>query len=174
MVALKDMIKRNKVVLLVIGGNNYQKSILNFIKAIDDEKIIYISINKGADVVIQDFKEKNISTDNIKIIDCISKTLMRTKSQKNVSFLSSPMALTELSLTLFKNMEENSIILIDSLSSLEVYHGAHKIVRFITSLSNRLTPNSRIILVLTTREKEANSELIRKLEVLIDEKIEFE
>ncbi|MBT3324190.1 hypothetical protein HN681_02485 [archaeon] len=93
---------------------------------------------------------------------------------KKCVYISSPNAITELSLALNKVVDSKSvdIILIDSLSSLLVYHKPNILMKFVMHLINKIR-DSTIILFLVSSDHEKKSELFKKIEPLVDNVIEI-
>ena len=171
---IKKSRKQSKVILLVVPADTYNQSLLKFVKKIDKNKICYVSINKGHSALVEAFKSKKINLKNLFFIDCVTKTIFEPKEEHNCVFISSPKAITELSLALNKLMDASfPSILVDSLSTLMIYHKSKTITKFIHHLINEARVNSDIYLTLTISDKDRNTELYSKIEVLVDEVIKL-
>ncbi len=90
------------------------------------------------------------------------------KSQKDVEFVSSPSALTEISLAITKCIGQGYLlVIIDSLSTFMIYHKPEILNRFLHSLSNKIR-EAEGELILTTSIEDKNSDVFRKVSVLMD------
>ena len=171
-----DLIKeifQTKIILLVVPGDTYNSSLLKFIKKIDKRKICYVTINKGYTGLIEIFKKNHINFKNFTYVDCVTKTITDPKKVPNCVFVPSPNDLTEISLAITKFIYTySSVILIDSLSTLLVYHQPKKLTSFIHSIVNRIR-ESEAILILTISSRDIKTELFKQVEVLVDEVIKL-
>ncbi len=171
-----DLIKeifQTKVILLVVPGDTYNNSLLKFIKKIDKRKICYITINKTYTGLIEVFKKNHINFKNFTYVDCVTKTITDPKKIPNCVFVPSPNDLTEISLAITKFIYSySSVILIDSLSTLLVYHKPKKLTSFIHSIANRIR-ESEAILILTISSRDIKTELFKEVEVLVDEVVKL-
>jgi archaellum biogenesis ATPase FlaH len=168
-----NKILKFKVTCIVIYGGEFNETIIEIIRNIQDKKICYITLNKGIDALLSSFEENKINIKNISILDCVSETVFSPKPEPNCTFISSPKALTELSLAINNCINSNSsIILIDSLSTLMIYHDAETINKFVHNLSNRARTGKDKHLIIFISDKDKNSEVFKKIEIIVDKVIE--
>jgi hypothetical protein len=166
-------IPRNKSVLIVVAGENYNKNVLEIAKNLQNEKTGYITFNKGFDFFVENLKKNKINSSNFLIVDCITKTLMNAKPVDNCIFVSSPNALTEISLVVNKLMKkEISNFVVDSLSNLLIYHKDEIISRFVQDLIQKERKNGKTLAFLISN-KDRQSRLFSEIEILVDEIIEM-
>lgn len=167
---IKDDIKESNVVLLVIPSENYNNILINTVKKImNNYKICYITINKGYDALNIFFKKNQIKPNNFFFVDCITKTVKSIKDTDNHIFVSSPNALTELSIAINKAVKNQKpkFIILDSLSTLLIYHKGNIVSKFIQGLINKFeATDSNLIFTITTKDKE--SILFKNLQMFVD------
>lgn len=169
-----DKILNSKVVCVILPGNKFNEKIIELLKKIEDKKVCYVTLNKGADVFIESFKKNKINSENFFFIDCVSKTIVVPKPIANCQFISSPNALTEISLAIDKCVDSGfSTILVDSLSTFMIYHNANAINHFFHNLSNKTRTEKDNNLILTISSKDKDSEVFKKIELIVDEVIEM-
>jgi archaellum biogenesis ATPase FlaH len=172
--ALEKEITKNKVVLLVVSGESFNDSIFKIVKNLSKKhNICYVSVNKGYSALVDSFKKKKIDLNKFFFIDCITPTLLSPKKEKLCKFISSPNALTELSLALNDSQAtDKDLILIDSLSTLAIYHSAKDIAHFVNSLSQKIKANKKTSEVLLISSGDKGKDVFNECEILVDKVIE--
>ena len=167
-------ILENRINVVIVPGSSYKKKLINLSKKLKKNKVCYVTVNKGAEAILDDLKKNKIDEKNFYFIDCVTKTVVNPKNKENCMFLSSPNALTELSLALNKIVDSKSIdiILVDSLSSLLVYHKSNVLLKFVIHLINKIRQGT-MVLLLVSSDDEKQSELFKKLEPLVDNVLEL-
>ncbi|MDD5133012.1 MAG: ATPase domain-containing protein [Candidatus Nanoarchaeia archaeon] len=165
-------IPKNKAILIVVVPENYHKSIIEISKELQDEKTCYVTINKGFEALIDDFKKNKINSENFIVIDCVTKTIVNTKPEKNCIFISSPNALTELSLAIGKNINNGALhFIIDSLSNMLIYYDNETISKFVQDLIQKVRKkNKTLVLIISSKDKK--SKLFDEIETLVDNTME--
>jgi hypothetical protein len=162
----------NKIILFSSPGELFNKGLLKYIKKLSKKKICYVSINKGVGSVKESLKEHKIDSKNFHFIDCITQTLTNPKKESNTHFVSSPKALTELSLAIQESIESSHIILIDSLSTLSVYHRPKVLIEFVYHLAERVRKMPGSLLILPVAKAEKVTEWYKKISLTVDEFVE--
>ena len=100
----------------------------------------------------------------------MTKTInLNVKDTENVKYVSSPSALTELSLCITDGHKKHNsdCLLFDSLSTLLVYHQINTVARFAHSLIAKTGANNTTI-VFTILEGDAESVLVKDLGMFVD------
>ncbi len=120
----KNILSDSQVVVLVIPQIKGDNAILAILKELMNQKICYVTLNKGTSYLTEKFIENNLSIENFFFIDTISASFKEVKEGKNSLFVSSPSDLVELSVTINEVMKRQMFdaIIFDSLSSITVYH----------------------------------------------------
>ncbi len=167
-------ILNSKILCVVIQGDKFNQRVLEIAKKIKDKKVCYVTLNKGADVLLESFKKNKINPKNFFFIDGVSRTIIIPKPIQNCQFISSPNALTEMSLAINNCINRGfNIVLIDSLSTFMIYHNADAINQFFHNLSNKIRTEKDKNLILTLSNKDKNSEVFKKIEIIVDKVIEI-
>jgi len=170
---IKNEIKKNNIVLLVIPNENYNNILVNAVKKIvNNDNICYITLSKGYDALTIFFKKNKIKLDNFFFVDSITKTVKMTKNTRDCIFVSSPNSLTELSLTITKvvKKQKSKFIILDSLSTLLIYHKDDIVTKFAQGLINKFeTTESNIVFTITAKDK--YSDLFKNVQVFVNKVI---
>ena len=163
----------NPVLLSVLSKEHYSDSILHTIKSLKGKNICYVTLNKTSSSLINAFKYKKVDVDNIFFIDAVSQSLGADKGIDNAIFVSSPAALTELSIAISEAVKSKSfdILLFDSLSTLSIY-GSDNISKFTSSVINQVkSQNSNG--VFTCLEEDIKVEPVRSSFMHVDKVVKF-
>ena len=98
--------------------------------------VCYVSLNRPYKTVLEEFKKMGINPEAFYFIDAVSSKVGSVETSKRVIFVSSPQAMTELSISINKSIGtwKPGTVLFDSLSTLLVYEGASSVLRFIHSV----------------------------------------
>ncbi len=170
---LKKELSQKKIILLVVPGQTFNDSLLKVVKGISKKNVCYVTLNKGFNSLIDSFKRKKISLKNFFFVDCITATLVKQKSDLRCLYVSSPNALTELCLVITKSVDLSSpTVLIDSLSTLQVYHKTGVISRFVNRISQDIRKKEGAQLILAISDKDKDTKLFSQIEVLVDKVVE--
>jgi len=167
----------NQIIVLIIPEENYTERLINIVKEMNqlDGKICYISLNRPYNSLLTSFKKAGINTDNIYVIDAITRTAQLALKCDNCEFVSSPGALTELSVTISNLMETGRFkyIIFDSLSTLLVYESDNTIAKFVHFLMAKV----RVVgcnAIFTCLKQDADSILVKDINMFADKVINFE
>lgn len=131
----------NQISLLFMDTNKYHTQIINLVKSLKNHNICFVSLNRTSASLFEDLRKKKINCEHIFVIDGITKTFQNPAPQKNVHYLSGPVALTEISLTVRNCLKDRccEYVIFDSISTLLVYEPTGGgVVKFITSLMNNI------------------------------------
>lgn len=150
-------LEENQTILFLIPSSKYNSVIDKVTKKLSKKSICYITLNKTFYSLKEDFQKKKINLKNIVFIDAISKIMRKTPdSEEQTYYVSSPSAMTELSLAIGKFLEYNfDYLIFDSLNSLLVYERKAPISRFISNLVNKVkkTKTKAIFFALENSER---------------------
>ena len=151
---IKESLESNDIIGLVVPDIEYEERLMEIVCGIckDYNKILYISVNKPYELLVNRFKRSKIDTDKFYFIDCIRDCITRTSkdvsSTRNCTYISSPGALDELQRAVIDVLRKQEIdaTIIDSPSSLLVYHEDMDILQFIHRLITIFTvANCKVI-----------------------------
>ena len=153
---LKPNFSSNQTVLLVMPSVEYNNVIVDTMKNLSGN-ICYVTANKTFDSLKETFEKNKVNITNVVFIDAISKTMKKVPdSADSVYYVSSPGALTELSLVIGKFISHNfDYIVFDSITNLGVYQKPAMAIKFITSLIDKIkkTKSKAVFYALDTAEQ---------------------
>lgn len=167
-------LKDNQTVLMLTTGDKYNDAVLEVTKQLANNTLCYVTLNKTHHSLEDTFKKKKISTKNMIFIDAISKSIREMDDQsKNGFFVSSPAALTELSIIISKFLKhEFEYLIFDSISTMSAYQNKNIIVRFITNLANKIkeSETKSVFFALDSKEQE---DLNKQCGTIVDKVVEI-
>lgn len=165
---LKKEVSQNSIVLLVIAGENFSKNTEVILKTFSKQKVCYTTINKGVDVLIDTLNKNKIAKENFYFIDAVTKTILEPKKQSNCIFISSPNSLNELSLAIHNCIQKKfPLLVIDSLSTLSIYHSANNLSHFVHHIINEAR-SEKVSIIFLISDKDKNGDLYGSIEPFMD------
>lgn len=169
MIDIKNELKGNKTILLVIPSTTYNEAVLDVVKQVSEaDRICYISMNKTLKSLRESFGKNNINDDKFFYIDCITKTMRNVEDEENCIFCHSPNDLTEIGLAVSKaQARKPNIIIFDSLSTLLVYHDDLIATKFAQSLINKIR-ESGMCGIFTILEKDKDATMSKNMGMMMD------
>jgi hypothetical protein len=171
---LKQELNSNKAILVLVEGSDYNSLMIDNLKSLSGKTICYVTLNKTYSALEETFKKNHIKTDNIYFIDAISKTIKKTPDQVgNCYFVSSPSAMTEISLVISKFLKMDfDYLIFDSLTNLLIYQKKAPVAMFMSSLVNKIRESNTkaAFFALGVKEQE---ELIKECEMFVDKVIDL-
>ena len=153
---IKTEFASNQTVLLVMPSAEYNGAIVDVIKQLSGN-ICYVTANKTYDALKESFQKNNVDIGNIVFIDTISKTMKKVPNQgEDVYYVSSPGALTELSLVIKNFLKKDfDYLIFDSITNLSIYQGKNTCARFLGDLVEKIkgTKTKAVFYALDTKEQ---------------------
>lgn len=164
----------NQVLLSVFSKDYYNESIFEAMRNLKDKRVCYVTLNKTADSLQKSFKLRKIHTNKIFFIDAVSEGIGKRKERENVIQVSSPAALTELSIAISEVLKSSifDVVLFDSLSTLKIYGIGNMAEQFTTHTINKIR-SENIKGVFTCLEDDVNTNLIKDLFMYVDKVVRF-
>jgi archaellum biogenesis ATPase FlaH len=169
---IKQELDQNQTVLLVLPSSKYNQISVDVTKKLSKESLCYVTLNKTRDALEETFKKKKINTENLVYIDAISKTIKSAPSQcDRCYYVSSPAALTELSLVTSKFLRHNfKYLIFDSLTNLVIYQKKAPVAKFLSSLINKIRSN-KTKAVFYAVKVEGQEKLLQECSMFVDKVI---
>ena len=127
--------------LILIPSERYNEIIATVPQLISGSKICYITLNKTYNALVDLFEnEPTIDLDNFIFIDGITKSIGKVENRNNCYFVSSPQALTELSIVVSEFLKyQFDYIIIDSLTTLLIYQKSEQpVVKFLSNIVHKV------------------------------------
>jgi len=165
----------NDVLLFLISNQEYSEKVREIagasIKAF--RKVCYISLNKPFETLFSSFRSNNIDAGKMIFIDCVTTGGRSPANGPKVFFVSSPNALTDLSISINKVIDEEKIdaIIFDSLSTLLVYQQPSMVIKFSHSIISKLRA-AKVKGVFTCLKEDIRGELVKDLSMFVDKIVE--
>jgi hypothetical protein len=160
------------IIVMVVPEKEYSSRINEVVSsaASSYSRICYTSLNKPCSTLSESFRKSGVDLKKILFIECSGKT--GDGKQEQVVYVSSPKALTEMSITIGKVIEMGKIevLIFDSLSTLLVYADPSTVLKFTHSLITMLRSKSVSgILVCASSQSEA---ILKDISMLADKMVE--
>lgn len=174
---MKDFKKKLEGVqtLLVLANSaKYSTMFKDIPKLLSGQKVCYISLNKTADSLMEIFKKNKIDISHFHFIDAITKSVLsKVPSAPNCTFVSSPRALSELSVAIVKILSQSyDYLIFDSITNLAIYEGKAPVAKFISSVVNRVmtTSTKAIFYALDMKQQQ---ELVQEAAMFVEDQIKY-
>jgi hypothetical protein len=137
---------KNRIVLHLISNKAYQAELGKITKSISRkfDKIIYISLNKSAEKIVETLKARGIDTEKFVFVDAVNKKVSNSMSYHNFIFINSPRNFDKFSSKLGKivDKENGGCLIFDSLSTMLIYQDDTKVIKFTHDLIAKLAINN--------------------------------
>ncbi|MBT4539165.1 hypothetical protein HOI26_05625 [Candidatus Woesearchaeota archaeon] len=171
---IEKTLAENKTVLIVLPSSDYHDILADVTKKLSKKNVCYVTLNKTFYALTEQFKKKKVKLENMVFIDAISKTIKKSEDQtESCYFVSSPGALTELSIVISKFIGHGfDYLIFDSITNLLTYRKPNVVEKFVCNLINKVKASKTkgIFLALNIKEQEA---LIKKASMFVDAVIEI-
>jgi len=137
-----EIFTENEIIGVIIPDMEYDEKLSQIVESLtrDFNKILYISINKPYEKLMNKFNDKKINTGKIYIIDCITKTVNKEITSDNCIYVSSPRNFDDIHTAISDILRRHEVdaALIDSPSSLLTYYDRMDVLKFIHLLMIKL------------------------------------
>ncbi len=170
---LKTEFKNDRILLFLLPSINYKLFVEKNLKTLPGEKICYVTLNKTADALKEDFVKAKIDFKKIIFVDAITKTLKNAPDYtNNVYCINSPGALTELAITIDKLTDKFDYLIFDSITNLLIYQEESPVSRCLSDIINKLRNSGKraIFYALSVKEQQI---LIKEVETFVDNVVDF-
>ena len=141
-----ENLPENFIVGIVMPSDRYEEAnmrLLSFLVNTKKSRGSYVAVSKPYNHTISLLKHRDINTDNIHFIDCLTKSLgSKATKTKNCVFINSPAHLTELGIALHdyftSSGEKNRFLYIDSISSLLIHNNIDTVLKFVHYVTGKM------------------------------------
>ncbi len=166
---MKQDIKGNKILLLSLRSGAYRKKMKELVRAstASFKRICYVTFNDPYETLARSIAPGKGS--GFLWIDCVSATVKSPKPEHGVTFVSSPHALTEVSIAIKKALEKDKteFMILDSVSSMLVYEKPLTVLKFIHNIVLTLRTSGIGAAFIILRE-DVSEEVIKDLNMFVD------
>ncbi|MEM3373980.1 MAG: hypothetical protein QXE31_02045 [Candidatus Woesearchaeota archaeon] len=174
-VNLKEEIKNSDINLIIGSKSNYIENINFILKEINfiSNKIGYITLNKPYTKILSDIQKLNLDKNKFFFVDAITATVSSPPIVDNCVFVSSPSALTEISVSFSTLVQEKNadLIFFDTISTLIIYQDIGQVIKFAHNIITKARVLGKKAIFLTL--KEDSETLIKDLNMFVDKIIEL-
>ncbi len=171
---IKKELASNQTILLIMPSVDYNKDIVSIMKKLSGKSICYVTLNKTSESLKELFKKNKVKSDEIVFIDAISKTFKSMPdSGEGVYYISSPAALTEISIAIDRFLRHGfEYIIFDSLTNLLIYEKKAPVSKFVSSLVNKIKQSKTRALFYALSVKDQDS-MIKESGMFVDKVVEL-
>jgi len=169
-------LEKGEISLNIVQDASYSTEIITLTKQLAEnhKSVCYVSLNRPYLTLIKGFDDNKIDINKFLFIDAVTKP-SEQKEIKNCIFISSVVALTELSIAITKALEKGKFesLILDSLSTMLIHHDAAIVTKFVHNLIGKLR-KVHCTAVLTSLQGDVKSSLIKDLGMIVDKVIGME
>lgn len=171
----KRRFKANTIYLSVLANDHYTESLLEVVRTLQDKTTCFITLNKPAFELENSFRVHNVLPRNIFFIDTVTSAMGRKEDKKNVLYVSSPRAFTELSIAINEVLRSGKFdcIIFDSLSTLSIYDSGTGAEQFASSIIQKARAGGTLG-VFTCLQGDLSNSIIQKSCMYVDEVVHFD
>lgn len=159
----------NQIVIFLVSETNYYEKIIEITSTVSKyyKKTCYVSLNRPYETFQNQANTKKINPENFFFIDAVTKG--KKINGSNVSYVTSPGALTELQIEISKALDKDAVesLLIDSISTLLVYETPINVVRFMHSVITTLRTR-KMAGVFLAFKRDVDDTLTKDINMFID------
>lgn len=172
---LKDDIGDKQIILIVMSKSDYLIKSSEVVKCVaeNNSKICYVALNKPYNSIINSMTQNNIDSNKFYFIDVLTATVSTPPEVDNCTFVESPNAITDLSISFAQAMDEKLCVnsIFDAISSMIIHESEATVVKLTQNLMTRIRVNNKKSVFITL--KEDSETLIKDLTLFVDAVIEL-
>jgi len=170
---LENELKSGSILLVSISSRDYRDCLKNLVEfsVKKFKKICYVAANDPCGAIRDRVCAGDVS--KLFFIDCVSSTVGKHKDENNVIFVSSPQALTEISIVAKKVIQSVGVdfVIFDSISAIMVYEKSLAILKFIHSLVLTCR-DAKLAASFIILKEDVGNELLKDLAMFVDKVVE--
>ncbi len=166
---LEKNIKDGQIVVFSVPQSNYEDGLEEVVSSVFavSKSICFVAMNKPYATLGTMFKAKGLDLGKVTFIDCVTGRVSKDKTY-NVVSVSSPKALTELSITMSQTMKKDfDFIIFDSLSTLLVYGDSITAIKFVHSIVSKIRETKKKMIFMVLKEDSA-TDLMKDISMFVD------
>ncbi len=172
-----NKLKPGDIAIVDIDYKSYNNLILELLKNCNEQKkqAVVLSATKGYGDFTDFLSENKLNKENVCYIDTITRLSgVILKNEPKVMYVGQPSDLTDVSINVAAclDLNKNSIIIIDSLSTFSLYNSANDLIKFIHLLSQKTKKSGAVALLIAVKE-DIDQDLIQRLKNYCDAEIDL-
>lgn len=164
------------IVILIFGNESYRDKSVSITSELSDSRVCYVTLNKTYESMRDELKKNHAKMRNISFIDGITKTIGLAPEDVKPSdcrFISSPGALTEISIAVGKALESHvDYIILDSLSNVSIYQDKDTVSRFVSSIANKAR-TSKVRAIFYLIDSEQSQVIVKECGMMVDKVVHW-
>ena len=127
----------DQVVMVVIPALKYNEKISEVLKAVNEARIVYVTVNKPHGTILQNLKKEHVDTGGISFIDATGK---KGENEPNCVRVDSPTDLIQLEIKIFEVIKEKkpNVVVFDSITTLAIYNDELSVLKFVHRLATKI------------------------------------
>ncbi len=173
----KEELMRSRIEIFLIPTKIYNEKLLEIVKDAVQEfkgRILYISLNKPAEKIIETLKKADIDTERFLFVDAITKDIKADISNHGIIYITSPQNFVQFNTELSQILDKEKLkcLIFDSLSTILVYQADLAIVKFTHDVIAKLIM-AHSCGKFTCLLEDMNSTLIKDVSMFADEVIDM-
>lgn len=133
---------------------------------------IYVTISKPYKILERVLSDSDINVDNLQFVDCISRTTIDLKRERNALYVTNRGDVSSLGIAItqcIRSEPNKSFLLIDAIETLLIYNKIEIIAVFIQSLIKKASENGLKMVILTSGK---DTRLLNRISLFFDKIIE--
>jgi len=169
---IKKELRGDKILLVSLKSEDYREFLKNLIKFLIKffKKTCYVTVNDPYESILSGLIGGKGS--KIFFIDCVTKTVKSAEPKEDVMFVSSPHALTEISIALKEELKKGvDFMIFDSVSTMLIYEKPLTVLKFIHNLILKLR-TLKLGVVFIILKEDASKEVLKDLTMMVDKILE--
>lgn len=173
---IKKEIRENLVTLIVLSKEQYIGRMSEVARLMNESfsKTLFISLTQPYSSALETLRKNNVPVEKFTFIDVLTSTVRDPDPDPNCSFVSSPSALTEISVAFSKAINDKKCdsAFFDSISVLTIYEDQNAVIKFVHNILTK----SRVIgtkTVFVCLKEDKDIPLIKDLYMFVDKVIDL-
>ena len=167
-------ILKNRINLHIISDKSYQSELCDMAKSVAEnfDKILYLSLNKPVEKIVEILKENGIDTEKFVFVDAVHNRIGKNIAYHNLIFINSPKEFQKFNSKLLRAIDDEKAgcLIFDSLSTMLIYQDESTVTRFAHDLISRLVMN-KYNGEITCLSEDVNSSVVKDIAMFVDKVI---
>ena len=174
-IALAQALFEESSTLLIIPPAQYNDVIATVPKRLQGKSVCYVTLNKTYNALVEVFEREQVDLSSFVFIDAITKSIGKVENKETCYFVSSPQALTELSIVMAEFLEYAfDYVIVDSLTTLLIYQKSEEpVLKFLSNMLNKIKKSGAKSIFYVVNVDD-HKQLIQQASMILDEVVDLE
>lgn len=171
---IKEHLESNSIVLVVVSKEQYLGKLIEILHELESmmDKVCYVCLTQPESALKEMFRKNNIDAGKFHFVDVLSSTIQQMSNTECCTYVSSPSALTEISVAFSKITENAKGSVIDAISTLLIYEDEMAVIRFTHNLMTK-TRIANLKMIFIALHEDTKTNLIKDLYMFVDKVVDF-